>query len=94
MFGIKTKKDKKIEHLESLLARPMMPYVPLEIKKGDLIPYKAQIILSDGMPVEYAKEEIARGLSESMKHHIKYDIFNDDETGKVIITGVMYMGEY
>ena len=93
MFGIKTKKDKRIEHLESLLAMPVAPYSQVEIRKGDLIPYAARVIIRDGMPVEYAKEQVARNLLENMKHHIHFDISDADKFGEITLTGKIYVGE-
>lgn len=92
MFGIKTKKDKRIEHLESLLAMPVAPYqtVVLESRR-DAVAYKAQVILEAGLPVEYAKEQIARKIADEMRKHIAFDISDADKFGEVKITGTIYV---
>ena len=91
LFGFKTKKDKRIEYLESQLAKSVSPSIM--IRRGKLIPYKARGLVRDGIPVEDVKDRIVNDLIEGIKRHIHFDISDADEMGEVIITGTIYIME-
>ncbi len=92
MFGIKTKKDKRIEHLERLLAMPTMPQQPaIIVNRHDLIPVRAQITLGDGMSVDEAKEKLALFIGEKLQDFIHFDVSDADAYGKVNLTGTIYV---
>lgn len=74
MFGIKTKKDKRIEALENQL-KSMYLRTPHIIKsQGNVIPMGAIQILEDDMPIDYAKQMVARKLVDEAIRFIHYDL--------------------
>jgi len=77
IFGIKTKKDKRIEELEGMLfVSKLEQPMPLKIEHN-IVALGASQILEDGMPVEYAKERIARLMVDEIESHIYYDVVDD-----------------
>lgn len=85
----KNKKDKRIEELEKLLVTQSMAPSKVIYEKQNLIPIKANIILQDEMPMEYAKYILARSFAEVLKEHIHYTI--EDVDGKRMLNGYLYI---
>lgn len=89
IFGIKTKKDKRIEELEKLLdymsatAKPHIATI-----ERDVVTLKCKQILEPGMPVEFAKHRIARDFTEHIETQIDYDI-RDSDTPYPVIEGTL-----
>lgn len=98
IFGIKTKKDKRIEELDkkieelekrndaliySLTLKPHM----VETGLRDIQVYEYATVLEDGEPVEWAKERIALEFRFMIRDDIFYDITTDKNTGKNILHG-------
>ncbi len=93
MFGIKTKKDKKIEqqeerikNLESLLASQYYKHPHITQAYNNMQTVCASARLDDGMPIEIAKQEIARKMIWELTRCIYYDVEdeNDIAMGKVL----------
>lgn len=74
MFGIKTKKDKRIEALEHQLDIMYFKRPQIITTKGNVIAMGATQILEEGMPVEYAKQMVARKLVDEAIRFIHYDL--------------------
>lgn len=98
IFGIKTKKDKRIEELDkkieelekrndaliySLTLKPHM----VETGLRDIQVYEYATVLEDGEPVEWAKERIALEFRFMLRDNIFYDITTDKKTRKNILHG-------
>lgn len=81
MFGFKSKKDKRIEELERLLyiRQPQLLKVEHNIRV-----LGASIILEPDMPVEYAKEMLARKMVEEVKESMSYDLEDDGRGNKLM----------
>lgn len=62
MFGLKTKKDKRIEKLENQLSSMYLKHPHIITTQGNVITLGATQILEDGMPTDYAKQMVARKL--------------------------------
>ena len=92
MFGIKTEKDKRIEHLESLLAMPVSLNPHIEIRRGQAIPYKVRMTIGEGSSIERAKKELTWKLATEIEHRIEYDVSNTS-TGELQLTGTIYICE-
>ena len=74
IFGIKTKKDKRIENLENMLfATRLQTPMPITIEKN-IVTLGASQVLSNEMPVEYVKDHIARMMVEKVRDQIFYDL--------------------
>lgn len=68
MFGIKTKKDKRIESLENQLNSMYLKHPQIITTHGNIISLGAAQILEEGMSSDYAKRKIAEKLvDEAMK---------------------------
>lgn len=74
MFGIKTKKDKRIESLENQLNRIYLKQPHIITTQGNIIALGAAQILEDGMPSDYAKRKIAEKLVDEAIKFIHYDL--------------------
>ena len=85
MFGFKSKKDKRIEELERLLAIASVKQPWVVTQEREVVTLQAKIVLEPGMPIEYAKETLARKMTETVKEHMTYDL--DDEQRDHILYG-------
>lgn len=74
MFGIKTKKDKRIEALEEQLNSMYFKHPTFINAHGNMQSLGAIQILEEGMPPEYAKRMIAQKLVEGAIPYIHYDL--------------------
>ena len=89
MFGIKTKKDKRIEALEEKLLMLHMKTPVLLTSTKDFVAIGARVMLEDGMPVEVAKRRIAHQMIEYCEGIIHYEV--EDVEGKRILKGYLYV---
>lgn len=64
MFGIKTKKDKRIEELLEFLNYAMAQRPSITTIERDVVTLKATQILEPGMPVDFAKKHMVREMAE------------------------------
>lgn len=91
MFGIKTKKDKRIEELErrynELITALNLRLYMAETSSRDIKIYEYSTSLADGEPVAWAKERIAMEFRFMIRDDIFYDITTDKNTGKNILHG-------
>ena len=87
MFGIKTKKDKRIEDLESQLSQMHYRYPTIIASQKDTICLGATVNIEDNMPIEYAKRKLAEVMMTEVERHIYYDI--EDFNGKRILRGYL-----
>lgn len=92
MFGIKTKKDKRIEELEKKLECMYYKHPTIIERTSKTRSIGAKVILEDGMPAEYAKEKIARMMVGEVKDCVHYDVVNG-ENGKAVLTGYLNVVE-
>lgn len=87
MFGIITKKDKKIAEqaarIEELERWLVMKPPTITETRHDVRTLRCSVVLQDGMPAEYAKRSIARKMVEGLEEVITYD-FHDEEYNRVI----------
>ena len=74
MFGIKTKKDKRIESLENQLNSMYLKHPHIITTQGNIISLGATQILEEGMPSDYAKRKIAEKLVDEAMKFIHYDL--------------------
>ena len=88
MFGIKTKKDKRIEYLESLVMAQQYKRPTIIQQAKDIQTLGASIILERDMSIEYAKREVTRRLIEDAEQNIYYDV-EDDNRGNKILRGYL-----
>lgn len=96
MFGIKTKKDKRIEELESMCKSLYFkhPHIIESMKNGTTI--AATVVMEDlarnNVPIECYKREIRCKLAECLENFIRYDIVDDEYTGKKILKAYLVVG--
>lgn len=74
MFGIKTRKDKRIEGLENQLSSMYLRSPQIITTQGNVVKFGAIQILEEGMQTEYAKQMIARKLADEAIRFIHYDL--------------------
>lgn len=74
MFGIKTKKDKRIEELEERLMTAYTKPPQIITSRGNVISLGATQVLEDDMPADYAKQMLARKLVDEAVRFIHYDL--------------------
>lgn len=82
MFGFKSKKDKRIEGLERQLQATYMESPKVLTIERDIVVLGANIAIEPGMPVEYAKETLARKMVEEVKQFMTFDL--EDDTDKAV----------
>ena len=85
MFGFKSKKDKRIEELERLLAITSVKQPRVITQEREVVTLQAKIILEPGMPIEYAKEHLAHLMVQEVKQHMTFDL--DDDNREHILLG-------
>lgn len=91
MFGIESKKDKRIKELERMLSSTYYRVPKVIAQDKNVITLCTRTILEDGMPTEYAKEIIARRMVDEIKQYIYYDI--DDESCHHALKGYLKIVE-
>lgn len=74
MFGIKTKKDRRIEALENQLSSMYLKHPQIITTQGNVISLGATQILEEGMSSDYAKRKIAEKLVGEAIKFIHYDL--------------------
>ena len=74
MFGIRTKKDKRIEALENQLNSMYLKCPHIITTQGNVVNLGAIQILEEGMLTEYAKQMVARKLVDEAIKFIHYDL--------------------
>lgn len=74
MFGIKTKKDRRIEELENQLNSMYFRHPQIITTQGNVISLGATQILEEGMSSDYAKRKIAEKLVDEAMKFIHYDL--------------------
>lgn len=82
IFGIKTKKDKKIEELEKQvkdLQSTMFLKTPVMRVNYDIIEVKAKTVLDERMPTDFFKDELCKKLSGYIKPFVTFDIYDAKE---------------
>lgn len=84
MFGFKSKKDKRIEELERQLSCMYMRIPKVVSQERNVVTLKTSIVLEPGMPVEFAKEHLARNMVETVREHMTYDLDDDNEMRPVL----------
>lgn len=63
----------------------------IHIIERDVEPVRSCVLLEENMPVEYAKEMIARQMAEHLQPLIEYDV-EDSRIGKKL-TGTLYVAK-
>ncbi len=79
MFGFKTKKDKRIKELERQLQAVYMERPHIISTERDIVVLGANIMIEPHMPVEYAKEVLAKKMVEEVKQFMTFDLEDDTE---------------
>lgn len=100
IFGIKTKKDKKIEMLEEdiskkidtimdLVQREMgRPYIG-PARSFDYIPLRATYTISDDLPLDIVKNIIVSKFSDYLKDVLSFDVIEVE--GEKMLEGTLYV---
>lgn len=86
MFGIKTKKDKRIEDLESRLSLTYRHPTIIASQK-DTICLGASVVIEDNMSIEFAKRRLAEIMMKEVERQIWYDV--EDFNGKKLLRGYL-----
>lgn len=87
IFGIKTKKDKRIEDLKSMINSMIYKYPKIIASQKDSICLGASIIIEDDMPIEFAKKKLAEIMMKEVERQIYYDV--EDVDGKKVLKGYL-----
>lgn len=87
MFGLKDKKDKRIEKLERRINALTHRLHMTKASSRDIQIYEYSTILVDGEPVDWAKERIAMEFRFMIRDDICFEIYTDDNTGENILHG-------
>lgn len=87
IFGIKSKKDKRIEELENMLATMYLRQPQIVEQKGSVVPLRAGIRLAHDVPLDVAKDMVVKVMSESIKDKIHYEV--DEVCGEMVINGYL-----
>ena len=74
MFGIKTKKDKRIEELENQLRSVYFRSPHIIATQGNVISLAATQLLEEGMSTFYAKRKIAEKFVDEAMRFVHYDV--------------------
>ena len=97
MFGIKTKKDKRIEQLENMVNTLYFKRACITesinaktlIAAGTIMKYPEH----RNVPIEWYKQQIRSKLAEQLDDFIQYDIEDDKSTGNKILKGYLVVGK-
>lgn len=102
MFGIKTKKDKKIESLEVKIKTLEDRLYESRFKQPRIYQQNARVetvtamqMVELGMPIDFVKSKIARMMIGELKDTIHYDIEQDERTQNIVLRGYLnYVIDY
>lgn len=96
MFGIKTKKDKKIESLEEKIQKLEDRLYESRFKQPRLYQQNAKVetitamqMVEPGMPIDLVKSKIVAMMVEELKDKIYYDIEQDARTQNIVLRGYL-----
>ena len=92
MFGIKTKKDKRIEELENQLHSMYLKHPHIITTQGNIISLGATQILEEGMSCDYAKRKIAEKFVDEAMKFIYYDL--EQHGNKLMLKGYIQIATY
>ena len=87
IFGIKTKKDKRIEDLESRLNSMTYKHPTIIASQKDTICLGATVVIEDNKPIEFVKRELAAKMMAEIERQIWYDV--EDFNGKKLLRGYL-----
>lgn len=87
IFGIKTKKDKKIEELELRLSSMCYKHPTIIAAQQDTICLGASVIIEDDMSIEFAKRRLAEIMMKEVERQIWYDV--EDVNSKKLLRGYL-----
>lgn len=82
IFGIKTKKDKRIEELEKQvedLQYTAFLKTPVMCVNYDIIEVKAKSVMDEQLPTDFFKDELCRKLADYIKPFVTFDIYDAKE---------------
>lgn len=82
IFGIKTKKDKRIEELENKvkdLETTMFLKTPVMRVNYDVIEVKAKTVLDERLSTDYFKDALCQKLGDYIKPFVTFDIYDVKE---------------
>ena len=80
IFGIKTKKDKRIEELEQMLYMSHYKTPRIISSEKNIITLAAKTMY----PIEYIKKDIARKMIDEIEQYIHYDVEEGERDHKVL----------
>lgn len=89
MFGIKTKKDKRIEELEQKLYESRFKQPRLYQQNAKVETITAMQMVEPGMPIDLVKSKIVAMMVAELKDKIHYDIEQDERTQNIILRGYL-----
>ena len=73
IFGIKTKKDKRIEELENLLSYTLSTRLKADTQKREVITLRRNQLVEPGVDVEFAKQLTIKRFSEDLRPYVKFE---------------------
>lgn len=73
IFGIKTKKDKRIEELENLLSYTLTTRLKAQSKTKDVVTLRRNQLVEPGVDVEFAKQLTVKRFSEDLRPYVKFE---------------------
>jgi hypothetical protein len=73
IFGIKTKKDKRIEELENLLSYTLTTRLKAQTKSKDVVTLRRNQLVEPGVDVEFAKQLTVKRFSEDLRPYVKFE---------------------
>lgn len=96
MFGIKTKKDKKIESLEVKIKTLEDRLYESRFKQPRLYQQNAKVetitamqMVEPGMPIDLVKSKIVAMMVDELKDTIHYDVEQDERTQNIVLRGYL-----
>lgn len=73
IFGIKTKKDKRIEELENLLSYTLTTRLKAQTKSKDVVTLRRNQLVEPGVDVEFAKQLTVKRFLEDLRPYVKFE---------------------
>lgn len=89
MFGIKTKKDKRIEELEQKLYESRFKQPRIYQQNARVETVTAMQMVEPGMPIDLVKSKIVAMMIAELKDKIHYDIEQDERTQNIVLRGYL-----
>lgn len=89
MFGIKTKKDKRIEELEQKLYESRFKQPRIYQQNARVETVTAMQMVEPGMPIDLVKSKIVAMIIAELKDKIHYDIEQDERTQNIVLRGYL-----